>query len=138
MIWPDTQTLRFTQDHCLFGDVDRDCSPSRLGASTFWKMMRRGSNWRNKTFLLRLRVSMLAEILSVHGLHAVHAAYAAHAVHDQSGKNHRKPIPVAADPKALQTTPAHDAGPTVYSCGIQRKRAALGRGLHKEKRTQHF
>jgi len=74
-------------------------------------------------------------LLSVHGLHGLHAV---HAVHDKSGKNHRESIPGVADPKDLQTNPAHVAGPTVYSCGIRGIRAALGRVLHKEKRIHHF
>ena len=54
-----------------------------------------------------------AFVLSVHGLHAVHA------VHGKSGKNHGESNPGEADPKDLQTNPAHVAGPTVYSCGIR-------------------
>ena len=60
-------------------------------------------------------------VLSVHGLHAVHA------VHDKSGENHGESNPGVADPNNLQTNPAHDAGPTVYSCGIRGIGAALGR-----------
>ena len=54
------------------------------------------------------------------------------------GKTTGNRNPGVADPKNLQTNPAHDAGPTVYSCGIRGIRAALGRVLHKEKRTHHF
>ena len=73
--------------------------------------------------------------LSVHELHGLHAV---HALHEKPGENHRKLIPGLADPKDLQTNPAHDAGPIVYSCGIRGIRAAMGRDLHKEKRTHHF
>ena len=72
---------------------------------------------------------ILAEILSVHGLHAVHY---------KSEENHGESNPGVADPNNLQTNPAHDAGPTVYSCGIRGIRAAKGRDLYKEKRTHHF
>ena len=80
----------------------------------------------------------MAEILSIHGLRELHGLHAVHAAHDKSGKNHRKPIPGMADPKDLQTNPAHDAGWAVYSCGIREMRAASGRDLHKERRTHHF
>ena len=36
-----------------------------------------------------------------------------HAVHDISGENHGKSNPGVADPKDLQTNPAHVAGPSV-------------------------
>ena len=76
--------------------------------------------------------------LSVHGLHELHGLHAVHAVHDKSGEFHGKLIHGVTEPKDLQTNPAHNAGPTVYSCGIRGIRAALGRFLHKEKRTHHF
>ena len=47
-------------------------------------------------------------------------------------KDHNKSNLSAADPNDLQTTPVHDAGPNVYSCGIRGIRAALGWVLHKE------
>ena len=71
-----------------------------------------------------------ADSLPVHGLHAVHA------VHGKSGENHGKPNPGLADPKDLQTNPAHIADPTVYSCGMRGMRAAMGRVLHKESAVQ--
>ena len=77
-------------------------------------------------------------VVRVHGLHELHGLHAVHAVHDKSGENHGESNPGVADPNNLQTNPAHDAGPTVYSCGIRVIRAAKGRVLHKEKRTHHF
>lgn len=76
--------------------------------------------------------------LSVHGLHELHGLHAVHALHEKPGENHRKLIPGLDDPKVLQTNPANVAGPSVYSCGIRGIRAAMGRVLHKEKRTHHF
>lgn len=73
--------------------------------------------------------------LSVHELHGLHAV---HAVHGKSVKIHGIRNPGVDDPKDLQTNLAHVAGPTVYSCGIRGIRAAMGRVLHKEKRTHHF
>lgn len=64
-----------------------------------------------------------AFVLSVHGLHAVHA------VHGKSGKNHGESNPGEADPKDLQTNPAHVAGPTVYSCGIRGDKGGIGPGF---------
>lgn len=84
------------------------------------------------------RASGIGSSLSVHGLHELHGLHAVHAVHGKSGENHRKLIPGLDDPKNLQTNPAHDAGPTVYSCGMRGIRAASGRVLHKEKRTHHI
>ena len=52
-------------------------------------------------------------------------------------KNHEELIPGVADPKDLQTNPAHDAGPTVYFCGIRGIRAVSDRVLHKENRNCH-
>lgn len=76
--------------------------------------------------------------LSVHELHELHGLHAVHAVHGKSGENHRKLILGLDDPENLQTNPANDAGPSVYSCGIRGIRAANSRVLHKEKRTRHF
>ena len=65
-------------------------------------------------------------ILRLPELHVVHA------VHYNPGKNHGKTNPSVADPKDLQTNPAHNTGPIVYSCGIRGASAASGRVLHKK------
>ena len=64
--------------------------------------------------------------LSVYELHELHAV---NAVHDKSGKFHGESNPGAADPKDLQTNPAHVAGPTVYSCGIRGDKGGKGPGF---------
>jgi putative transposase len=74
----------------------------------------------------------------VHGLYELRGLHAVHALHDKSGKNHSKSNPGVADPKSIQTNSTHDAGPTVYSCGIRGMRAASVRDLHKEKRARHI
>ena len=65
-------------------------------------------------------------ILLLPELHVVHA------VHYNPGKNHGKTNSSVADPKDLQTNPAHNTGPIVYSCGIRGTSAASGRVLHKK------
>jgi len=77
-------------------------------------------------------------VLSVHGLHELHGLHAIHAVHDKSRQFHGKSNPKVTISDNSQIEPGHDAGPTVYSCGIRGIRAALGRFLHNEKRTHHF
>ena len=68
-------------------------------------------------------------VVRVHGLHELHGLHAVHAVHDKSGENHGESNPGVADPNNLQTTPAHDASPTVSSCGRQGDKGGNGPGF---------